>query len=157
VQANYGKRYQLRIAGVPVGAELPEDVFRREEKGSIIAVIATDAPLLPHQLKRLARRASMGLARMGSISGNGSGDLFIAFSNANPEASKTSGMASVQMIPNDALDPFFEAAVQSVEESIVNALVAAKTLVGNKGFKVRALPHHRLQALLKKYNRLTRP
>jgi D-aminopeptidase len=116
--------------------------------------VATDAPLLPHQLKRVARRAAMGLARNGSVAGNGSGDLFIAFSTANPEAGRAEGTASLTMFPNDRLSPLFEATVQATEECIINALVAAETLVGVNGTKVVALPHDRLRDLLRKHNRL---
>jgi L-aminopeptidase/D-esterase-like protein len=157
VQANYGRRPQLQIAGVPVGREIPEGAFRRKEAGSIIIVVATDAPLLPHQLKRLARRASLGLARTGSVSGNGSGDLFLAFSTANPGAAKPSGLPKVQLLPNERMDPLFEATVQATEEAIVNALVAAQTVVGRDDHKVLRLPHDRLRAVLKKYNRLAEP
>src|SRR5205807_2607503 len=126
----------------------------REDTGSIIIVVATDAPLLPHQTKRLARRATMGLARTGSTSGNGSGDIFIAFSTANPNAAASKGPATVTMVPNDELNPVFEAAVQATEEAIVNAMVGAETMTGVDGHKVFALPHDRLRDVLKKYNRL---
>ncbi len=123
VQANCGRRPQLMIAGVPIGKEIPGSVYPKET-GSIIIVVATDAPLLPGQLKRLARRASLGLARTGSVSGNGSGDLFLAFSTANRGAANPEQPTqSVQTVPNDRLDPIFEATVQAVEEAIVNALV----------------------------------
>src|SRR6185295_13440706 len=123
LQANFGRRAQLTIAGVPVGKEIPGDVYKREA-GSCIAVVATDAPLLPHQLKRLARRVSLGLARTGTVSGNGSGDLFLAFSTANPDASNPDKLTrSVETIPNDRLDPIFDAVVQATEEAVVNALI----------------------------------
>ncbi|MGI8821023.1 MAG: P1 family peptidase [Chthoniobacterales bacterium] len=156
VQANCGRRSQLTIAGVPVGREIPEAAVFSKENGSIIIVIATDAPLLPHQLKRLARRASLGLARTGSISGNGSGDLFLAFSTANAQAADPEKpVQTVQTIPNDRLDPIFAATVQAVEEAIVNALVANRTdVTGRDEHKVMALPHDRLRAALQKYNRL---
>jgi L-aminopeptidase/D-esterase-like protein len=153
VQANYGSRDQLRIAGVPVGREIPEGKIWSRETGSIIIVVATDAPLVPHQLKRLARRASLGLARVGSESGNGSGDIFIAFSTANPGASRATGVRQVNMLPNESMNPLFTATVQATEESIINALVAAQTMTGRDGHAVTALPHDRLQAVLKKYNR----
>jgi D-aminopeptidase len=153
VQANCGRRAQLMIAGVPVGKEIPGEVYK-EEAGSIIIVVATDAPLLPHQLKRLARRAALGLARTGSISGNGSGDLFIAFSTANPKVANPDQLThTVLTIPNDRLDPIFEAVVQATEESIVNALVDNQSMTGRDNHRVGALPHDRLQELLKKYNR----
>jgi D-aminopeptidase len=154
VQANCGRRPQLTIAGVPVGKEIPGSVYK-EETGSIIIVIATDAPLLPNQLKRLARRASLGLAHTGSISGNGSGDLFIAFSTANPNVANPNQLThSVQTIPNDLMDPIFSGVVQATEEAIVNALVDNQTMTGANNHRVEALPHDRLREVLKKYNRL---
>ena len=161
VQCNCGAKRQLRIAGAPVGQELAGSatasaIIPREDTGSIIIVVATDAPLLPTQLKRLARRATLGLARLGAISGNGSGDIFIAFSTANANAAKPSGpAATVSMLTNDTLNPIFEATVQATEEAIVNALVAAEDMTGVKGHKVTALPHDGLQQVLKKYNRLS--
>jgi L-aminopeptidase/D-esterase-like protein len=154
VQANYGLRSQLQIAGVPVGREITEDSVHRDEQGSIIIVVATDAPLLPHQLKRLARRASLGLARMGSTSGNGSGDIFLAFSTANASAGSIEKPAAVTMLPNDRMNRIFDSVVQAVEESIVNALVAAETMTGRDDHRVTALPHDRLRDVLRKYNRL---
>jgi L-aminopeptidase/D-esterase-like protein len=154
VQANFGLRPQLRIAGVPVGQEITEGAYRTRESGSIIILVATDAPLLSHQLKRLARRAALGLARTGSVSGNGSGDLFLAFSTANPEAAKPDGLAKLTMLPNEQMNSLFEATVQATEEAIVNALVAAETMTGRDGHKVLALPHDQLQKVLKKYHRL---
>ncbi|MGE0131737.1 MAG: P1 family peptidase [Blastocatellales bacterium] len=157
VQANFGSRYQLTIAGAPVGKELDESALRQRENGSIIIVVATDAPLVAHQLKRLARRAAMGLARTGSTAGNGSGDIFIAFSTANPNAGQSTNLAQLTMLPNDRISPLFEATVQAVEEAIINALVAAETMVGRDDHKVVALPHDRLREVLKKYNRLIEP
>jgi L-aminopeptidase/D-esterase-like protein len=157
VQCNYGSRRSLRIAGVPVGMEIAEQQPRGEdasELGSIIIVIATDAPLLPHQLKRLARRATLALGRMGSSSGNGSGDIFIAFSTANPGASKDQGTSDLKMLSNEAMDPLFIATVEATEEAILNALLAAETMTGADGRTVIALPHDRLREALKKYNRL---
>ena len=154
VQANYGLRKQLRIAGVPVGQEIPEGSVWGEENDSIVVVVATDAPLLPHQLKRLARRVPLGLARMGSVSGNGSGDIFIAFSTANPGAWNPEATASLTMLPNDRMGSLFEATVQATEEAVVNALVAAETMTGADNHKVLALPHDRLREILKKYGRL---
>jgi L-aminopeptidase/D-esterase-like protein len=155
VQANCGRRPQLTIAGVPMGKEIPENAVYSQEAGSIIIVIGTDAPLLPNQLKRLARRASLGLARTGSVSGNGSGDLFLAFSTANSHAADPSSPThSVTTIPNDLLDPIFTATVQAVEEAIVNALVANQTMIGRDDHRVDALPHDRVKALLGKYNRV---
>jgi len=163
VQCNYGRRQNLRIAGVPVGREIAnEDPYAfvaadLAERGSIIVVVATDAPLLPHQLKRIARRVSLGLGRTGSIAGNGSGDIFIAFSTANPAASELGHVASVQMLPNDSLDPLFLATVEATEEAVINAMVAAEDMTGIDGHHVRALPHDQLRAVLKKYNRLASP
>ncbi len=154
VQANCGRRPQLTIAGVPIGKEIPGEVYK-EESGSIIIVVATDAPLLPHQLKRLARRASLGLARTGSVSGNGSGDLFIAFSTANPGAANPDPITHlVETIPNDRMDPIFTAVVQATEEAIANALADNQTMTGRDNHRVDALPHDRVRELLKKYNRL---
>jgi len=153
VQANCGRRPQLTIAGVPVGKEIPGVVYK-QEAGSIIIVLATDAPLLPNQLKRLARRASLGLARTGSVSGNGSGDLFIAFSTANPNVTNPDRLThSVQTIPNDLMDPIFTGVVQATEEAIVNALVDNQDMTGRDNHRVPALPHDRVRQLLAKYNR----
>ncbi|HET7617343.1 MAG TPA: P1 family peptidase [Vicinamibacterales bacterium] len=158
VQCNYGRRTQLRIAGVPVGRELEAETRPGEypdaDQGSIIIVVATDAPLLPHQLKRLARRASFGVARNGGIAGNGSGDIFIAFSTANARAGSSADVTSVSMLPNDSIDPLFEATIQGVEEAIVNAMVAARTMTGRDGRTVPGLPHDRVREILRKYNRL---
>jgi L-aminopeptidase/D-esterase-like protein len=154
VQANCGRRSQLTIAGVPVGKEIPGSVYPKEN-GSIIIVVATDAPLLPNQLKRLARRAGLGLARTGSVSGNGSGDLFLAFSTANPDAAKPDlATRWVQTVPNDRMDPIFDATVQAVEEAIVNALVDNKPMIGIDNHRVEALPHGKVRELLQKYRRL---
>jgi D-aminopeptidase len=161
VQANFGARRQLRVAGVPVGAEITEGMIganptgpTAEDVGSIIIVVATDAPLVAHQLKRLARRASLGLARTGSTSGNGSGDIFIAFSTANPDAAKPTGPVQLSMLPNELMNPVFEATVQATEEAIINALVAAETMTGINNHKVIAIPHDRLKQVMRKYNRL---
>jgi L-aminopeptidase/D-esterase-like protein len=154
VQANFGSRRQLRVAGVPVGEEIAETGTRSKDSGSIIVVLATDAPLLPHQLKRLARRISLGLARTGSTSGNGSGDIFLAFSTANAGAAKPEGLAQLTMLPNERMNPLFDATVQATEEAVLNALVAAETMIGRDDHKIDALPHARLQQILRKYNRL---
>jgi L-aminopeptidase/D-esterase-like protein len=160
VQANYGRRDLLRIAGVPVGREItdlmPERGKRDDGGGSIIVVVATDAPLLPHQLKRLARRVSLGVGVMGGRGENTSGDIFIAFSTANPEASKEEGTAQLTMLPNERVNPLLRANVEATEEAIVNAMVAAKTMRGIDGNTVHALPHERLREVLRKYNRLAR-
>jgi D-aminopeptidase len=167
VQANYGSRELLTIAGVPVGKEIPDlqrgrgtpppDGDRDDggREGSIIVVVATDAPLLPHQLERLARRVPMGIARVGGTGANGSGDLFIAFSTANAGAAKAAGgVVDISMLPNGDMNPFFLATIEATEEAIVNALVAATTMTGVNGHTVYALPHDRLREVLRKYNRL---
>jgi L-aminopeptidase/D-esterase-like protein len=162
VQCNYGSRQNLRIAGVPVGREMegfrPEWHFPSpsEGDGSIIVVVATDAPLLPHQLKRLTRRVPLGIGRLGGISSNGSGDIFIAFSVANPDAWSRSATVNLAMLPNDQLSPIFQAVVQATEEAIVNAMVAAETMAGIYGNKVYALPHDPLRDVLGGYNLLVR-
>jgi len=172
VQCNYGSRARLSIAGVPVGQEIPDllpcfdslpgttRAGRRcvdDEKGSIIIVVATDAPLLPHQLKRIAKRAALGVGRLGGTGGNPSGDIFVAFSIANPGAAKPDANVSVTMLPNERIDPLFQATIQATEEAIVNAMVAAETMTGINGMRVYALPHERLRAALRKYNRLVEP
>ncbi len=161
VQCNYGSRRLLRIAGAPVGMEITEGTPRAavdnpnvEEMGSIIIVVATDAPLLPHQLRRVARRAALGLGRNGSIASNGSGDIFVAFSTANPKASADEGLRDLKMLPNERISSVFEATVQATEEAVVNAMVAAETMSGVDGHTVIGLPHDKLRAALKKYNRL---
>jgi D-aminopeptidase len=154
VQCNYGVRRNLRIAGVPVGAEITGVPVWKEDTGSIIVVVATDAPLLPHQLKRLARRVTLGLGRNGSISGNGSGDIFIAFSTANPGAGEADKLASLTMLSNDKIDALFAGTVQATEEAVINAMVGAETMTGINDRTVVALPHDQLRAVLKKYNRL---
>lgn len=158
VQANYGMRDGLSIAGVPVGKHMREDRVYSEddpqarESGSIIIVVATDAPLLPHQLKRMAKRASLGLGRMGSIAGNGSGDIFIAFGTGNP-AGQT-GLQQVQMLGNEHMDPLFGAVVQATEEAIVNAMIAARDMTGESGHYAKAIDHEELKKWLEHYERL---
>jgi D-aminopeptidase len=156
VQANYGKREQLVVAGVPVGREITDLMPTEGDRGdgSVIVVIATDAPLLPHQLRRLAKRAAMGLARTGSVAENTSGDLVVAFSTANSGLREKRRVTDLRMLPNDRLTPLFAATVQATEEAVVNALVAAETMTGVNGRTVFALPHDRLQQALRKYNRL---
>src|SRR3954470_10675206 len=150
LQANFGRRSQLMIAGVPVGKEIAGEVYK-QESGSCIAVVATDAPLLPNQLKRLARRVSLGLARTGTVSGNGSGDLFIAFSTANPNITNPDQVThTVQTIPNDLMDPLFTGVVQATEEAVVNALVDNDSMTGRDNHHVEALPHDRLRDLMKR-------
>jgi D-aminopeptidase len=171
VQCNYGSRSRFSVAGVPVGQEIPDGLpcyasppageSRRRcldgEQGSIIIVVATDAPLLPHQLKRIAKRASLGVGRLGGTGANPSGDIFVAFSTANPGAAKPDASVSLTMLPNERISALFEATIQATEEAIVNAMVAAETMTGANGFRVYALPHARLQAALRKYNRLLTP
>jgi D-aminopeptidase len=156
VQCNYGARAELRVAGVNVGREIPGHTVWDGDVGSIIVIVATDAPLIPIQLKRVARHVALGLARNGSYGGNGSGDIFLAFSTANPDAISSHGLRQVTMLPNDSLDPVFLATVQATEEAVINAMVAAKTMTGINDRTVIALPHDQLRAILKKYNRLTR-
>lgn len=160
VQANYGSRETLTIAGVPLGDKFPDlmPVFRPTDQstGSIIVVVATDAPLLPLQLKRLARRVPIGISKLGGYGSNTSGDIFIAFSTANSGAAARTGVQRIEMLPNDATSPLFLATAQATEESIVNALIAAKTMVGINGNTVYALPHDRLIEILKEYKRIPR-
>ena len=158
LQANFGRRSQLVIAGVPVGKKIPGEVYKSasadpsfagQESGSCIAVVATDAPLLPNQLKRLARRVSLGLARTGTVSGNGSGDLFIAFSTANPNVANPNEVThDVKTIPNDLMDPLFTGLVQATEEAVVNALVDNHSMTGRDNHHVEAIPHDRLRELI---------
>jgi D-aminopeptidase len=151
LQANFGRRPELTIAGVPVGKEIPGEVYK-QESGSCIAVVATDAPLLPNQLKRLARRVSLGLARTGTTTGNGSGDLFIAFSTANPNVANPDQIThKVQTIPNDLMDPVFTGVVQATEEAVVNALIDNHAMTGRDNHRVDALPHDRLREIMKRF------
>ncbi len=160
VQANYGERELLRIAGVPVGQHITHDKAyasnppKSADTGSIIIVVATDAPLMPHQLKRLARRASLGLARNGSVAGNSSGDIFIAFSTANVAADQTATGVSIDTLPNDSILPLFRATVESTEEAIINALIAARDMTGHEGHVVKAIDHEELRSVMREYNRL---
>lgn len=181
VQCNYGSRAGLRIAGVPVGTEFPEPAICAAgappsqeflagmpkcgstaahaerplpELGSIIIVVATDAPLLPHQLDRVVKRVTLGLGRAGSIAGNSSGDIFVAFSTGNPGAAADIARVSLSMVPNDRLDPIFRATVQATEEAITNAMIAAETMMGADDVRAVAIPHGRLRQILRKYNRL---
>jgi len=161
VQANYGARELLRISGVPVGKEIsdlrPTRGKLNDGGGSIIIVVATDAPLLPHQLKRVAKRVALGVGIVGGRGENSSGDIFIAFSTANPEVSKMSDLAHLTMLPNEMINPIFRAAVEATEEAIVNALVAAEDMTGINGNKVYAIPHELLKEVMRKYNRLLEP
>jgi L-aminopeptidase/D-esterase-like protein len=173
VQANYGTRQFFQVAGVPVGKEITDlrptvgqrttALITNEKKsavgdqgqGSIIVVVATDAPLLPHQLKRLVKRVSLGIGNVGGRGENSSGDIFIAFSTANAtEASKDAGLADLKMLPNDQINTLFWATAQATEEAILNAMIAAQTMTGYNGNTVYALPHDKLKEILRKYNRL---
>ena len=183
VQCNYGARRDLRVAGVPVGEEIPDltsciatrdttvgrgrqrcadlgatgggsAALPDEDQGSIIVVVATDAPLLPHQLKRLVTRVSLGVGRMGGVGGNSSGDIFIAFSTANANVGTSANVERVQILPNPDINALFWATVQATEESIVNAMLAAETMTGANYLRVYALPRDRLMAALKKYGRM---
>jgi L-aminopeptidase/D-esterase-like protein len=161
VQANHGKRPDLLVRGVPVGRELPLSEIPRVDpprKSSIIVIVATNAPLMPHQLKRMARRATLGLARTGTIGSNSSGDIFLAFSTANSRPSH-GGRAALPAPPlaailNEQMDPLFEATTEATEEAIINALVAAETMTGRDNHTAFAIPHARLQEIMRKYNRL---
>jgi L-aminopeptidase/D-esterase-like protein len=162
VQSNFGRRHQFTLAGVPVGKHIKDgmlwpssDPFA-QETGSLIVIIATDAPLLPHQLKRLAKRATLGMARTGSMGGNGSGDIFLAFSTANPSAAHGDemGLSNIQTLSNDHIDPLLVSAVLATEEAIINAMVSAETMTGNENVNVIALPHGEVKEILGKYNRL---
>jgi len=160
VQSNFGRRYQLTIAGVPVGQNLKEDApftsgenpFAQDD-GSLIVIIGTDAPLLPHQLKRLAKRASLGMARTGSLGGNGSGDIFLAFSTA-PSGVSGEMMGNVSYVHNDHLDPLFFASAYATEEAIINSMVAGEDMTGHNGFTVKPLPHDQVREVLENYKRL---
>jgi L-aminopeptidase/D-esterase-like protein len=159
VQANHGARERLRIEGVPVGELIPDEVVpvaahESPGAGSIIAIVATDAPLLPHQLKRVATRVALGVGRMGGFGGNGSGDIFLAFSTANPKAAGSGDVARVEILPNARMNPLFQATVEATEEAILNALLAAETMTGANGVRVHALPHDRLLEAMRKYGRL---
>lgn len=164
VQSNFGSKRNLTISGVPVGKELkdtlnvvfnaPPSNKRQEGDGSIIVIVATDAPLLPHQLKRITHRISIGIGVVGGRGSNGSGDIFLAFSTANPRAFDRKNERSIKSFPNDKITPLFEATVQTVEESIINAMIAAETMEGINNNKAYALPHDTLIEVLKKYNRL---
>lgn len=159
VQANFGRRAELTVAGIPVGKSMPGSVYTQAGTGiegmsSIIVVVATDAPLLPHQLKRIARRVSLGIARTGGIAHNGSGDIFIAFSTANPDAGRGLEDARIESVPNDSLNPLFAATVQAVEEAILNALVAGRDMTGDLGRVVPGIDHDALREVLRDHKRL---
>jgi L-aminopeptidase/D-esterase-like protein len=154
VQANFGKRDQLTIAGIPVGRIL-NDPSDEDESGSIIGIVATDAPLLPHQLKRLARRVSLGIGRSGAVSGHGSGDIFMAFSTANEDAHHDEKrLASAEFVPNSRLDRIFQAVIQAVDEAIMNSIFSNETMQGFDGSVVEGLPVEEVMSLLKEYRAL---
>jgi len=162
-QTNFGRRFQLTIAGVPVGQHLKENSIWtsgenpfKQDDGSLIIVLATDAPLLPHQLKRLAKRASLGMARTGSLGGNGSGDIFLAFSTANPNAAMgdEKGLAPIQSLSNNFIDPLLMTSAYATEEAIINSMIAAEDMTGHKGVSARALPHAKLLEVMRHYNRI---
>ena len=164
VQSNFGRRFQLQIAGVPVGRELKDDApwtqgrDEYNDTGSIIVVVATDAPLLPHQLKRLLKRVSLGIGRTGGLAMNGSGDIFIAFSTANAGvAQPEQPVSTLRMVSNDLINPLLASAMLATEEAIINAMTAAETMTGVDGHTLVAIPHERLQDVLRKYNRLALP
>ena len=164
VQANFGRRYQLTVAGVPLGQHFKdsapltngENPFRQDD-GSLIVIIGTNAPLLPHQLKRVAKRAAIGMARTGSLGGNGSGDIFLAFSTANPQAAHgdAMGLSTIQALSNDHIDPILSSTAYATEEAIINAMIAAEDMDGHQGVSIKALPHDGLVDVLRNYNRLT--
>lgn len=156
VQANFGAREQLTVLGAPVGRHITRDKLRHKDQGSIIVIVATDAPLLAHQLKRIARRVPMGLARTGAVGNNGSGDIFLAFSTANETAFAANGGQSRNMafLPNASLDPVFAATVEAVEEAVVDSMLVNETMVGRDGNRSIALPHDELVALMRKYGRM---
>ncbi len=162
VQANYGAREDLRIAGIPIGTEITDlqpvmhGLDPKADGGSIIVIVATDAPFAPHQLKRLAKRVPLGIGRTGGVGANSSGDLFLAFSTANATRKNDRGLVQIETIPNDEIDPFFRATVQATEEAIVNALITADTMTGINGNTVYSLPHDRLREILRRHNRLVK-
>jgi L-aminopeptidase/D-esterase-like protein len=162
VQANFGGRNQLTIAGVPVGREIKGSETKMNfgpmgeaaGRGSIIAIAATDAPLAPHQLRRIAQRVSLGVGRTGGTGGNGSGDIFLAFSTANPGAFRRGGVSSIQMLSNDDMNFLMDATVDATEEAIINAMIAARTMVGVNSNTIYAIPHDQVRDILRKYGRL---
>lgn len=166
VQSNFGDKSRFRVDGVPVGKELkdtldveykaPPQSRRKSGDGSIIVIVATDVPLLPHQLKRITQRVPIGIGKLGGIGANGSGDIFIAFSTANKNAYIREGKTTVETISNDWMNDVFDATIQATEEAVINAMVAAKTMEGINGNKVHALPHKKLVEIMKKYNRINR-
>jgi L-aminopeptidase/D-esterase-like protein len=158
VQSNFGRRHQLRIAGVPVGLEIPYVDPSPPEFGSIIGVVATDAPMAPHQLRRIARRAAYGISATGGIAANESGDLFLAFSTANEAAvNQHQGIVNAEFLAEGPMTLFYEATIQAVEEAILNSMFANETMTGINGFTIQALPIEKTQEILRRYNRLVLP
>jgi D-aminopeptidase len=156
VQSNFGRREDMMVLGVPVGQHIGNGKLRGKDQGSVIAILATDAPLLAHQLKRIARRVPMGLARTGTVGNNSSGDIFLAFSTANAEAfaQRGGGAVTMQSLPNTSLDPLFRATVEATEEAVIDAMLAADTMTGRDGNTAIALPHATLIEVMRKYGRL---
>ncbi len=157
VQSNFGLRHELTVLGVPVGKHLTGNEFRSKGSGSIIAIIATDAPLMPHQLKRLARRVPVGLARTGTVGHNSSGDIFLAFSTANKEVLNQdgAGVRNLRYLPEYTLDPLFGAVAEVVEEAVIDSMIANENMTGANDLTVVALPHDQLMSLMKRYGRVT--
>jgi len=156
LQANFGAREQLTLLGVPVGRHIDRDKLRGREQGSVIVIVATDAPLLAHQLKRIARRVTLGLARTGAVAHNGSGDLFLAFSTANAEAyaTTTGGRRTLEWLPNAELDPLFTATVEAVEEAVIDSMLVNETMIGRDGNRSIALPVDETLGLMRRYGRM---
>jgi D-aminopeptidase len=156
VQANFGRREDFTVLGVPVGRHIAHDKLRHKDQGSVIAIVATDAPLLAHQLKRIARRVPMGLARTGTVGNNSSGDIFLAFSTANAEAFAARGGGAVTMkaLPNTSLDALFMATVEATEEAVIDSMICNDTMVGRDGRRSIALPHDMLLDAMRKYGRM---
>jgi L-aminopeptidase/D-esterase-like protein len=155
VQSNFGRREDFTVLGVPVGRHLPEGKLRGREQGSVIAIVATDAPLMAHQLKRLARRVPLGLARTGTVGCNSSGDIFLAFSTANGEAlARRAGVTRMEALGNGDLDPLFLATVEAIEEAVIDSMLCAETMVGRDGNTAVALPADELVALMRRYGRM---
>ena len=163
VQSNFGRRHQFILAGVPVGKHVRDGLLWpssenpfAQDAGSLIVIIGTNAPLLPHQLKRLAKRAALGMARTGGMGGNGSGDIFLAFSTANASAAHADemGLSNIQTLSNDHIDPLLFASALATEEAIINSMVAAKDMTGHNQVDVKALPHKEVQEILRQYNKI---
>ena len=155
VQSNFGRREDFTVLGAPVGRHLPDGKLRGKEQGSVIAIVATDAPLLAHQLKRIARRVPLGLARTGTVGNNSSGDIFLAFSTANEQAfAQRGGLAHMAALGNGDIDQLFMATVEATEEAVIDSMLMAETMVGRDGNTAVALPAQELLALMKQYGRM---